>query len=458
MVRFVSHDCLSALKQRDFPENLLETVCLIVALGQVAAVAVWIIRQPYPSLQDYLHWAYMGHIFAALIKGDPIATEAFGFTPHPVPNTVAQLILGLLNLVLSPLAAARAVILAYLVFFTTLIVLLTRRVTQRHWRKLTLLFMSCAVLNSSFWNGYIAYQLSLFFLAVFLYLWIVKGSRSAPLICLFSILMFFTHAATFLIFCLFVGFSELTRSPERLVILPRPATIAAFVPVFLLTIWYIFARVAFVTHMGRVHGDSIFQILAYKYYTLMKLGPFHLFQTPDSTWFVAPDGYLFWIGVVINGVWAGLLIGGILWALMIRCRDSMGLRQGVMLIGFSAISFVMFLVTPPVWGGIVNLGERIFNAAVVVILLTAMLPTSILRGLVLTTLAGTVYSFCFLVDPYSLAPEDVSERSSASDRASDLFFTHRLHQFDDYGAFLRDPAGLPPKAITFESSIILMKE
>lgn len=447
---------LSALMRRDFLEDFLEAVSLIVALGQVAAVAVWIIQQPYPSLQDYLQWVYVGHIFAALVNGDPIATEAFRFAPYPVPNTVAQLILGLLSLVLPPLAAARAVILAYLVVFTTVIVLLTRRVAPGHWRKLTLILMSCAVINSAFWNGYIAFQLSLVFLAVFFYLWGAKGCGSAPIICLCSILLFFTHAATLLIFSLFVGVSELARSSERLVILPRPATIAAFVPVLLLTIWYSFAGVEVPVPImpGRAVGDSIFQIVAYKYYTLMKLGPFHLFQTPDSTWFVAADGYLFWIGVVINGVWAGLLMGGIVWALLLRCRDTMGLRQNIVLIGFSAISFVMFLVAPPVWGGIVNLGERLFNAAVVVILSAVMLPMSILRGLALTTLAGTVYAFCFLIDPHSLAPGDASERSNASD----LFFTHRLHQSDDYGTFLRDPAGLPPKPISFLSSIILMKE
>jgi len=127
----------------------------------VGTVMVWILASPYPALQDYPEWLYQGYVVAALFKGSPGAAAAFEFARYPIPNSLTQIMLGLLNLVVSPLVAGKIWLCAYLISFMVVLTVIARSVHPAHCGKLLLVLTTTTAVGSGFWNGYINYQVSL---------------------------------------------------------------------------------------------------------------------------------------------------------------------------------------------------------------------------------------------------------------------------------------------------------
>src|SRR6478672_9390021 len=67
---------------------------------------------PYPPLQDFAEWVYQGALLARLALGWQEA--AVSLVPYPVPNSLAQAVLGLMSLVLPATLAARVFLLGLL--------------------------------------------------------------------------------------------------------------------------------------------------------------------------------------------------------------------------------------------------------------------------------------------------------------------------------------------------------
>jgi len=59
---------------------------------------IFLAMQPYPVLHDYPEWIYQGHIAYSLFSGEnPHLAEFFEWVPLPVPNSISQVAIAVLN-------------------------------------------------------------------------------------------------------------------------------------------------------------------------------------------------------------------------------------------------------------------------------------------------------------------------------------------------------------------------
>ena len=159
----------------------------------------WLLRQPMPPLQDYLEWVYQGWIGARLALHDARVTQSFQFVRVPVPNELSQFVLGLMELVVRPVAAARVFVVGLLLGSMVICWKAAKRLSPEHFGAIFVVLFFCFFANTNFWNGYINYQLSMMLLLAFL---LMQERLNAVWVGVFGTALFFCHASTFLAFVL----------------------------------------------------------------------------------------------------------------------------------------------------------------------------------------------------------------------------------------------------------------
>ncbi|TDG33046.1 hypothetical protein [Paracraurococcus ruber] len=396
-----------------------------------AAIAVPMLLSPYPPLQDFAEWAYQGALLARLASGQPVpGVELVG---HPVPNSLTQAILGLLCLVLPPAVAARVFVLALLGAGLALCLALARRWQPGAARSLAVVLLVSVVCNATFWNGYLNYQLGLLLLAGWFLLPAPRRLQAGP-IAAFGTAIFLSHAATFAAFAAVVGAEALLA--RRL----RGAVMGLALP-GLLGVWYVLAGDGGGEPTSAMGGVARF--LAFKAYTVAKIGPYHNFVfAGGGDEVLRPAAY--WAGSAANLTYAGLVLAALALGLW---RG--GVRRWPLLLAAAAL-LALFLLLPQNARGIVNPGERLMLPALLVLLLAVPLPAWPLRlsaGLGGLVLAANLLAFAIPARDWTV-PVHFRDLEAAGGAAA--LFRHRPTSFACKWAAL-ETADAP---ISFRTSLL----
>lgn len=426
----------------------------------VLVVAVGLAVQPYPALQDFVEWIYQGWVLGELFTGNPAVEEAFALRGYPVPNVLAQILMGALATVVSPVAAAKIILVLYIFLFSVFSFLIARQVSPRHAGLLNLIILSTFCFGPGFWNGYINYQVSLLLFLVFCYFYILKDIRNPLFILVFSILIFSAHATLFAVFGLVVVVREMV--PWRGLWPKRPAVFMAMVPSGVLLLWYLAIKIQ---EPGEAFGFDLSPLLwlMYKGYTLAKQGPFHNFILEDGSGLLEELGGVYWTGFAIN-ILVALVLCTWFMTVLPRLRSLwQNQRAEVCIVAFLAALFVLM---PPKLPGVVNFGERFLIPGLLVALVFRIVPD---RRILLVWASA-----CAACIPYFMAAAwylgdrhvDTFRRSTATgselmDYVDSLYagtghkyFNHRIYEFAARGAFVLnpDPGSMPD--LEFGTSIL----
>ncbi len=428
----------------------------LVLVTAVACCLLWM--QPYPILHDYPEWMYQGYLVGQLLAGGNAAiTDTFSLVSHPVPNSLSQLAIGLLNLVVSPVLAGKLWLGAYLVFACWLWWSVTRPSRFTDGGSINLILTLTITLGAGFWNGYINFQFGLLFFTW--YMIRPQTDLSVRSVLPFSLLIFFSHAAVFAAFVSVV----LVRC---LGVKDRWRYLVALVPSLLLLGWYIVVKVA----DGLAGGEvlPLIKWVQYKAYTVAKQGPFHNFIQPDGESLLAGAHWLYSIGFAINFLVVVIVAGWVctlLWR-QLRQRDwpdyaGDPVRRLSVIITL-VLLFGGFLVAGQNSFGVVNLGERFLVVAMVLLLVFFRCPSLLRRVWVGVVVASSVYLLVATVLVTGYADKSYEVARSASEKnlqkyvdevyanSRHKYFNHRLFIYADRGRELGDesPALLPIDLVT----------
>ena len=131
--------------------------CILAATVLVSVLLV-IFAFEVPPLQDYGAWTYQGYVFNRLLAsaGAPAIIK-----PWPVPNSISQVLLAMLGVGLSPIAAAKTLIAGYLLGSTVVMAIASRGNDGRIDGAKLLLLLCLGVVHAPFWIGEINYQIGL---------------------------------------------------------------------------------------------------------------------------------------------------------------------------------------------------------------------------------------------------------------------------------------------------------
>lgn len=439
----------------------------LLALSIPAAIGYCLlVLQPYPILHDLPEWMYQGWLFRALLSGDAAVAANFELVAYPVPNSISQVGMGLLNFVLPPVLAGKVWLGLYLIAASVLWLFICRRLQAGAGGIMHLLLTVLITLGPGFWNGYINFQIGLLLFALYLFLTVTGRLQNSVWLFIFSLLIFFSHAAVFAVFVLvnllFFIFSVRRR---------YGVDSAALLPSLLLLAWYAVNKLSGAEgYVSQAMGAS--KWVQYKAYTLAKQGPFHNFIQHDGKSSLESFDLLYQLGFLVNFVVAVFFIAwfaGLCFALirgqlpsLFRADNSrllwpVTLCIGVVLLGFLLGGSNSF--------GVVNPGERLLIVGLLMALLFYRPPCLVSGGL---TICCIVFSFYTIVATYSLSRDPLEAYSVARSAGSedlqqyvgDIYansrhkhFNHRLYIYADRGIELTHdvPALLP---VDLETSVV----
>ncbi len=438
---------------------------LALTLGLAACLVV---IQPFPLLHDFLEWMYQGWLFNQLSTGtDEAIAVQYALVNYPVPNSLSQVAMGLLNTLVSPALAGKIWLGVYLGLATTLWVVAQRRSGDALQQ---LLLTSMITFGPGFWNGYINFQFALLLFALYLLIDTSGRQRSLWLTLLFSILLFFSHATVFLVFALYCVASILLDRSS--VFSRRVIQLSCLIPSALLFGWY---SIVLLSSYAAQNDTSmgLSKWVQYKAYTLAKQGPFHNFIQHNGKSLLDQFDLVYKAGFVANFAFAGLLVLWLLvllWSLL-RGRLAESLRSTVPvwpLLITLAVCFVIYLVSGSNTLGVVNLGERFLIVALMMLLLLFKCPALLQRALsimagwfMLYLLGATIVLSGGKLQQYTVArSSDTAELSQYVDdiyaNSRHQFFNHRLFIYADRGLELLKPEpGVLPIDLT--TSVIQLK-
>lgn len=350
-------------------------VVLCLGLGALAGAAI--LLPPYPPLQDFPEWAYQGQLLARLIRGLPV--DGIRLATTPVPNVSVQAVLGLLSLAMPAAVAARLVLLGLVGAAVALALALGRRCQPAVPGAFAALLLVAIYFNAAFWNGYVNFQTGMLLLGAWFLLPEARRARPWPILG-FGLALFFTHAMVFFAFCALLGTAALL---DRRRILP---TATGLLPAAILTGWYI-ATDAGSGATETAGAGGLAGFLAYKLYTVAKLGPYHNFVFAAGG-DIATRPAVYWAGAAANLAFAAGLVAALALGLLAAIRTR---RLAVAPLLAAAGLLALFAVLPDLVQNVVNPGERLLLPALLILLLVLPLPAGLVRVL---GLGGVVLAGC----------------------------------------------------------------
>lgn len=327
------------------PRFDIAPIAAVAAILALVLTLALLLRLRVLPLQDFDIWTYQASLLARFMQGGTIpAMVKF----HPVPNMLSQYLQAVLVLVMPARASAIAVVL--LLFAGWCIV---GWVLAGGDRVRFAIILGIAALNSPFWDGYMGFEfgLLLFFAAILLER---RGLLPAWLEVVAAVLIFLTHAL-----------------PGGLLVLRRllmtwqdgrwGRAAAVALPVGILAVVYAAKDHAYGNNGLSIAIGSLAHLVAYHVYTLAKFGPYqNFFWGPQGDLDLAPTA--FWIGVAVNLAYAVLVVLPLI-ALVPRIRP----KHDAWLAGFCCFAF---LLAPAQVLGIINLGERLLAAGLILAVAT----------------------------------------------------------------------------------------
>jgi len=392
---------------------------LLAGLGLVLVGLV--LSLPALYLVDLPAWVYQGALFRAE-TADASATP-WSLVTHPVPNTLATLLPAMLLSVVGPIWTGKILATGLLAAGFGAAWALARAVSpddaSSTWARAAVL-VACVVVSSSFWNGYVGYQIGVVLAMALGALWLCRGHLSAPAILIGSVVLFFAHAIPFALVVLAIGIGALRRRDFR--------QLAALVPAAALVAWYITARIRLPGggFMPSYRTGSMVDWLIYRIYTVLKMGPFQHPAGVHDAGALASLPSVFWLVVSISGLFTAALVLGLI--VGTRAMPPGPLRTSVW--GVWTIAGVSMMM-PPFILSVVNPGERILVLALVALIAIVPLNRRLLRVL------GFVALIFLLDDARSLW----AQRSGLSDADRVAFYADRAEREQN------------PTAYTFEDAV-----
>ncbi len=416
----------------------------VLAIAYAAFLVVWLAVQPLPPLQDYMAWAYQGWLGAALLHGSPALAARFAVVHYPVPNVLSQAALIALDLGMGAALAAKLWIGALITVFAAACLWGARALPAGQRGAAALLLFLCFAVNSAFWDGYSNYQFSIL---VFLCAVLLRDRLTVWTTGLAGLLLFSCHASTFFAFVVFVAADAALDRKRR-------ARLVGLAPALLLLAWYTLARRTPSVGQGDaapLYGGLVHH-LAYKAYTLSKIGPFHNLVDHANRSFRDRSPLLYRAGVGLNVLFA-LGFAGLLATAFARGKkafaDPLLLTASVLL--------TLFLLAPNKSVGVVNPGERLLYPALLLCFLSlralplgSLLAAGGAAGALLTAAQLLTFSTAGVNTP-SVVP--LSGRMAYADRYG--LYDSRLYEFDVYRVFLRDPRAGQAPALGFDTSLLV---
>jgi hypothetical protein len=305
-----------------------------------------------PPLQDYGDWTYQGYLLNRLLTSLPAPAT---IKPWPVPNSVSDVLLALLGFVFNPIAAARALIVLYLLSACAVMARASRDHEGRIDGIKFLLLICIGVVHAPFWTGEINYQIGL--LLFVLYVALCRGHRvPGPLFSgAYAVLIFFCHALGLGMFLVYEGWRSLRKGRVLQFGL-------ALMPVILLAIWYKLAdprtELTALDTKPQLHG--ITDAVGYFVYQVAKSGPYHNFIFGGmGDYERAP--ILYWAGAAANLAFAVCM--GVLFLTWVRTSWREQLCRNELL---TALTFIFLTIADAgAYLGIANTGERLIAPALI---------------------------------------------------------------------------------------------
>jgi hypothetical protein len=416
----------------------------LLGLAAVAIFTLGLLFSSTPYLHDFGEWMFQGKVIALKLS-NPGLVSGYQLAPYPVPNSLATLILAILNLIFSPLAAGKVFLLLLLTGWCVVGWTFCTRYFEEaaDSAKAWLLLLCVAGFSSFFWYGFVAYQLgALLFLA---FLARYRTSTGLVEIALMSVVIFFSHAMMFLQFGLLLLVAVLIAGfPARHLI--------ALVPSTLLSAWFLAGRLASGTDPGSAAAQwaGLFEVVVYKFGTATMLGPFKNFILPDGSALLESLPALYWTGVAANVIVTALL-GLLVLVVLVKQFAHFGLvlrtaDQRTALQVFSLLTAVFFVVAPHDFFGMENPGVRMLLPLLFASI--ALLPSTTLRlpavGVlfvaVVTIGSVSAYSVSLLrsdgptaaFEKHEAAPEDV--RASVL-KYNEWLYRHTRYSYYNYRVF-----------------------
>ncbi|MDP9090785.1 MAG: hypothetical protein M3O26_18870 [Pseudomonadota bacterium] len=289
-----------------------------IAFVGIASMVVffWL---PYSPLQDLPEWVYQGFVFNEIWSDH--AGAGFLLKAYPVPYTFVQLLISGSLVLFSPMMTTKIIVAAY----AALALWASHRFIGTHelnraiaWPVLLCIF----VLNSPFWNGYIAYQFGLVIFVFYLSL-SPRWRTDIRVLVIFSVLSFFTHGMIYFAFMSAAAAYSLTE--RRLISFSM-----AVLPSVLLALWYVRSNVTSEVGGAPVALRTVADFVKYKVYTFMKLGPYQHFSftgVEESSRLASLSpvlgtvaNLLFLVGVVCSFCAAG---GRQRWSALVRAPETL---------------------------------------------------------------------------------------------------------------------------------------
>lgn len=415
----------------------------------VCAVAFCLlVMQPYPILHDFPEWMYQGFVVGELLAGvqSPV-TEAYRLVSHPVPNSISQIAMGLLNFFVSPVLAGQIWLCLYFVLAQWLWWRTTSDICGEVKGAAYLLLTMTVTLGVGFWNGYINFQFAILLFALYVYMSRPQTRYPVFLVLIFSLLIFFSHAAVFAAFVVFVGVQCMFGHKQW-----RP--VAALLPSLLLLLWYMVIKIG--SGLSSGEGMTLAKWIQYKAYTVAKQGPFHNFILPDGESLLANLGWVYNLGFVMNFVLVVILA---IWLCLLAWRQArmrewpdfrgkVELQWPVVVTGL--FLFAGFLIAGQNSFGVVNLGERFLVVAIVLLLVFFRCPKPLWRVWVALAIVNGVYILVAIAMVTGYSKESYVVARSASEtnlekyvddiyaNSRHKYFNHRLFIYADRGRELSE--------------------
>jgi hypothetical protein len=412
---------------------------LVAGLLYVFALLLWMLTQPMPALQDLGEWIFQGVVMLRLLDPSSPFHSQFAWVHVPVPNMLCQFFLMGGTWAVGPFWAAKLLVALYCVAAVWICGRAAKRFAPENPAPLFVLLLGIAAFNSCFWHGYMNYQIAL--LPILLYVELTaEGPPDIAMVFGFSVVLFCCHASMFAAFVLIVLVQEWERPG-------RSKTYASLLPSVGLLGFYLWHR----THkaastMHHSHFGGTIHHLAYKGYTLLKLGPFHNLVIADGE-SAKRLPLLYAAGIGLNLVFF-LCLSAVVWMGVRRLLRERRLSRPTLLI-WSALAS-LFLLLPADLAEVVNLGER-FLLLLLILMLLAIAQREGPTQARLQSAAAWLYVLGFALTAAQLPAASLSGPSAAEAfhhapektgraYAGDGLFSHRLYQNDERRIELRDDA------------------
>lgn len=313
------------------------------------ALALWLAPAPY--LHDFGEWLFQAKVLSQQWT-EPETVAGFQWAHYPVPNSLAVMILAMLNLLLPPFLAGKLFLLGLLLGHWWMALRFAKRIQHAGQQKLVAALILCLVgFSYLFWTGFISNQLSLLVFIAFL---TDLGSRDTRVRWLaYAALLFFSHAMLFLAFMVLGAWHALLIAEQRRKTLPALALGVA------LGIWYLLGRQlsGFVAPVADANLAGWMEIAVYKLGFAAYLGPFKNLLDANLHSQYSGLSWVYWLGFLANGISAALIGWFCLTAVWRRPSDRHSLEFVIWLSALSYLAFV--LVAPYNFFGLINPGGRL---------------------------------------------------------------------------------------------------